>query len=241
MAAHLEGKGASVLDFTGFAQKFGPVLSFVRLGPTPDAINQVRIDPGSADAVIACDVVVSSSPKASACYRRGTRVVLNLAEMPTGDVVRHRDADLAVERAEGRDRRRRRRARTSPPSTPTALAENAARRQRLRQHDDARLRLAARPGPGLLRGALRARSSSTASRAKGTTPPSPAAALLAAKPEALVPASAPRRRRAETLDTLIDRRAAFLADYQDAAYADRYRRRLAASPRRAAGRPRPRP
>ena len=31
MAAHLEGKGASVLDFTGFAQKFGPVLSFIRL------------------------------------------------------------------------------------------------------------------------------------------------------------------------------------------------------------------
>ena len=96
MAAHLEGKGASVLDFTGFAQKFGPVLSFIRLGPTPEAINQVRIDPGSADAVIGCDIVVSSSPKASACYRRGTRVVLNLAEMPTGDVVRRRDADLAV-------------------------------------------------------------------------------------------------------------------------------------------------
>ena len=31
MAAHLEGKGASVLDFTGFAQKFGTVLSFIRL------------------------------------------------------------------------------------------------------------------------------------------------------------------------------------------------------------------
>ena len=30
MAAHLEGKGASVLDFIGFAQKFGPVLSFIR-------------------------------------------------------------------------------------------------------------------------------------------------------------------------------------------------------------------
>ncbi|MFX5956625.1 2-oxoacid:acceptor oxidoreductase family protein, partial [Acinetobacter baumannii] len=34
MAAHLEGKGASVLDFTGFAQKFGPVLSFIRLAET---------------------------------------------------------------------------------------------------------------------------------------------------------------------------------------------------------------
>ena len=35
MAAHLEGKGASVLDFTGFAQKFGPVLSFIRLVGKP--------------------------------------------------------------------------------------------------------------------------------------------------------------------------------------------------------------
>ncbi len=35
MAAHLEGKGASVLDFMGFAQKFGPVLSYIRLADEP--------------------------------------------------------------------------------------------------------------------------------------------------------------------------------------------------------------
>lgn len=95
MAAHLEGKAVSVLDFTGFAQKFGPVLSFLRLATSEDDLNQVRIEPGSADAVIACDLVVSSSPKASATYRCGeTRMMLNSAEMPTGDVTRHRDADL---------------------------------------------------------------------------------------------------------------------------------------------------
>ena len=66
MAAHLEHKGASVLDFTGFAQKFGPVLSFVRLAAGPEQLNQLRIEPGSADALIGCDAVVSSSPKASA-------------------------------------------------------------------------------------------------------------------------------------------------------------------------------
>ncbi|CAN7668455.1 indolepyruvate ferredoxin oxidoreductase family protein [Bosea sp. LjRoot9] len=98
MAAHLEGKGSSVLDFTGFAQKFGPVLSFIRLAGTPSAINQVRIDNGAADALIGCDIVVSSSPKASATYRRGMRAVVNLAEMPTGDIVRIRDADLASRR-----------------------------------------------------------------------------------------------------------------------------------------------
>ena len=96
MAAHLEGKGASVLDFTGFAQKFGTVLGYVRLAEAPSQINQLRIETGSADAVIGCDVVVASAPKASALYRRGTRVVLNTAEMPTGDLVLNRDADLRV-------------------------------------------------------------------------------------------------------------------------------------------------
>ncbi len=97
MAAHLEGKGASVLDFTGFAQKFGSVLSYVRLGPSPDVVNQVRIDEGCADAVIGCDIVVSSSPKASSCYKKGTKLALNTAQMPTGDLVQKRDADLRVE------------------------------------------------------------------------------------------------------------------------------------------------
>jgi indolepyruvate ferredoxin oxidoreductase len=97
MAAHLEGKGASILDFTGFAQKFGAVLSFVRIGRDPDALNQVRIDTGMADAVIGCDVVVSSSPKASGTYQPGTSVALNLASMPTGDLVLRRDADLKID------------------------------------------------------------------------------------------------------------------------------------------------
>jgi indolepyruvate ferredoxin oxidoreductase len=98
MAAHLEGRGSSVLDFTGFAQKFGPVLSFIRLAGSPDAINQVRIDNAAADALIGCDIVVSSSPKASATYRAGMKAVINLAEMPTGDIVRIRDADLQSRR-----------------------------------------------------------------------------------------------------------------------------------------------
>ncbi|WP_425493307.1 indolepyruvate ferredoxin oxidoreductase family protein [Hoeflea prorocentri] len=98
MAAHLEEKGASVLDFTGFAQKFGPVLSFIRLAAAPGDINQVRIDDHSADALIGGDIVVSTSPKASGTYRNGMRALLNLAESPTGDIVRHRDASLAVDR-----------------------------------------------------------------------------------------------------------------------------------------------
>ncbi|WP_425100190.1 indolepyruvate ferredoxin oxidoreductase family protein [Tropicibacter sp. S64] len=95
MAANLEGKAASVLDFMGFAQKFGPVISYIRMGE--GGVNQVRVEPGSADALIGCDVVVSSSPKASQTVHKGTRAVMNTAVMPTGDLVRNRDADLRVE------------------------------------------------------------------------------------------------------------------------------------------------
>jgi indolepyruvate ferredoxin oxidoreductase len=102
MAAHLESKGASVLDFTGFAQKFGPVLSYIRLAESPGQLNQVRIDAERADALIGCDLVVSSSPKASSTYRAGhTRAVLNTAQMSTADFVKYRDANLkADERVE---------------------------------------------------------------------------------------------------------------------------------------------
>src|SRR6185437_10003040 len=95
MAAHLDCRGVSVLDFTGFAQKFGPVLSYLRLAAKPQQLHQVRIDQGAADALIGCDLVVSSSAKASSTYRKGMRAVVNKAEMPTGDMVRFRDADLA--------------------------------------------------------------------------------------------------------------------------------------------------
>ncbi len=37
MAAHLEGKGVSVLDMTGLAQKNGAVVSHVRIADTPEA------------------------------------------------------------------------------------------------------------------------------------------------------------------------------------------------------------
>ena len=98
MAAHLEGKGSSVLDFMGFAQKFGPVLSYIRIAPQPAHIHQVRIEAARADALIGCDLVVSSSPKASVTYSKGhTQAVVNTAEVLTGDFVRHRDASLRAD------------------------------------------------------------------------------------------------------------------------------------------------
>ncbi|MCC2102229.1 MAG: 2-oxoacid:acceptor oxidoreductase family protein, partial [Hyphomicrobiales bacterium] len=49
MAAHVEGKGCTTLDFTGLSQKNGAVMSHVRLAPQPEDLAAVRIAPGGAD------------------------------------------------------------------------------------------------------------------------------------------------------------------------------------------------
>ncbi|MEW6706193.1 MAG: indolepyruvate ferredoxin oxidoreductase family protein [Pseudomonadota bacterium] len=95
MAAHLEGKQASVLDFMGFAQKGGAVLSFVRLAAKPEHLNQARIDVQQADAVLACDMVVGGSAEALQTIRHGhTRIVANTHRIPTAAFVRDADAGL---------------------------------------------------------------------------------------------------------------------------------------------------
>jgi indolepyruvate ferredoxin oxidoreductase len=98
MAAHLEGQQASVLDFMGFAQKGGSVLSFVRIAATAQLLNQVRIDTQQADALLACDSVVAASAEALQTIRHGrTRVLVNVHETPVADSVRHPDVDLQTE------------------------------------------------------------------------------------------------------------------------------------------------
>jgi indolepyruvate ferredoxin oxidoreductase len=95
MAAHLEHKQSSVLDFMGFAQKGGAVLSFVRLALTPDQLNQVRIDTQQADILLACDMVVGASTDALGTVKHGrTVVVANTHEIATAAFVRDPDASL---------------------------------------------------------------------------------------------------------------------------------------------------
>ncbi len=98
MAAHLEGKGASGLDFTGFAQKGGTVLSYIRIGPSPQALQQVRIDSGRADTLIACDLVVGTDPRAlEVLSRNWTQALVNTFETPTGDFMRNRDLQMQTQ------------------------------------------------------------------------------------------------------------------------------------------------
>ena len=224
MAAHLEGKGSSVLDFTGFAQKFGTVLSYLRLGASPDAVHQVRIDIGSADAVIGCDMVVSSSPKASVHYRSGSKVVLNRAEMPTGDLVLSRDASLRIDAREaavraavgsvnvsGLDANQAAEALLGDAVYANVIMLGYAWQMGLVPVSETALKQAIQ-----LNGVKIAENNRAFDLGR----------VLAAAPDRVAVAD-PKPTEAQTPADLIEARAVFLVDYQNAAYADRYRRALA--------------
>ncbi|HML11415.1 MAG TPA: indolepyruvate ferredoxin oxidoreductase family protein [Stellaceae bacterium] len=92
MAAHLEGKGVTVLDMTGLAQKGGAVLSHVRVAESPEAIHAVRIANGGARLLLGCDLVVSASGESLSKLRPGeTHAIVNSHQIITGDFTRNPD------------------------------------------------------------------------------------------------------------------------------------------------------
>ncbi len=98
MAAHLEGKGCTVLDFTGLAQKNGAVMSHVRLAPRPEDLHAVRIAAGGANLVLGCDMVVAASPAALSRIEQGvTKAVINGYVQPVAAFVMNGDMDLGAE------------------------------------------------------------------------------------------------------------------------------------------------
>ncbi len=97
MAAHLEGKGCTTLDFTGLSQKNGAVMSHVRLAPRPGDLAAVRIAPGGADLLLGCDMIVSAQSNALSRLERGvTRAVVNGDLQPTAGFVINPDLDFAT-------------------------------------------------------------------------------------------------------------------------------------------------
>jgi indolepyruvate ferredoxin oxidoreductase len=101
MAAHLEGKGATVLDMSGLAQKFGPVMSHVRIARSPAELYSVRVGVGAADLVLGCDLVVTTGTEAlSKMNDRTTKVVANATVSPTAEFVKNPDWQLPGSRLE---------------------------------------------------------------------------------------------------------------------------------------------
>jgi indolepyruvate ferredoxin oxidoreductase len=90
MAGHLEGKGVSVLDMSGLAQKGGPVMSHVKIARAPEELHAARIGTGSANLVIGCDLVVTASADAlGTMSAEKTHAVVNATTAPTAEFVKN--------------------------------------------------------------------------------------------------------------------------------------------------------
>ncbi|WP_371324541.1 indolepyruvate ferredoxin oxidoreductase family protein [Dechloromonas sp. ZY10] len=89
MAAHLEGKNVSTLDMAGLAQKGGAVWSHIRIAADGSPIHAARIAAGEADALLGCDLVVSAGDETLAKLQAGvSRAIVNTAEGMTSEFVR---------------------------------------------------------------------------------------------------------------------------------------------------------
>jgi indolepyruvate ferredoxin oxidoreductase len=226
MAAHLEGKGCSVLDMTGLAQKNGAVVSHVRIADTPEQIHATRIAAGEAKLVLACDILTGVGYEQLAKMQKGvTRAVVNTAlvmpagftrnpdlAFPRGSMEREIEDAVAPGDAEFLDATR-----LATGLMGDSIATNlfmvgfAYQRGLLPVSEQALMRAIELNGT-----AIESNKQSFVWGRRAAVDPAhvTAAAIPSAKPES--------QRLSESLDEIISRRAEFLTAYQDAAYATRY-------------------
>jgi indolepyruvate ferredoxin oxidoreductase len=227
MAAHLEGKQASVIDMTGLAQKNGAVWSHLRIGAGGDGVPGARIGLAEADLLLGCDLVTAAE-KDSVLTLDATRsrVVINSYVQPTAAFQLHPDLriDTAAELrpihasvAEGRVH--------SIDATTVALrllgntiGANFFLVGYALQMGGLPLALESVEGAIELNGQAVEfnRRALALGRLAAHDPEAIGRELAKLAPVPVIPP-------AQTPDAIVERRAAFLTDYQDAAYAARYR------------------
>jgi indolepyruvate ferredoxin oxidoreductase len=225
MAAHMEGRGVSVLDMTGMSQKNGAVTSHVRLAPRPQDLRAQRIATGEADLVLGCDLLTAAGADAIAKTRPGrTRAIVNAHEQPPGAFAR--DADWQFPTRQLRDLLRDAAGGAVEFVDATRLATGL-----LGDAIGANLFML---GLAFQRGAvpIRLESIVKAIELNGVAVRTNLAAFAWGRHAALDPASVERLavpaqpvqlHRPQPLRALVEDRAQFLTAFQDAAYADRYR------------------
>ena len=227
MAAHLEGKGVSVLDMTGLAQKNGAVVSHVRIADAPEQLHATRIAAGEAKLVLACDILTGVGNEALAKMQKGvTRALVNTAlvmpaqftrdpdlRFPTGSMEQEIKDAVGPGEAEFLDATKLATGLMGDSIATNLFMVGYAFQRGLLPVSEASILKAIE-----LNGA--AIESNTQSFKWGRLAAVDGARVAAA---ALPPAAKPDSQRlSETLDEVIARRVAFLTDYQDTAYAKRY-------------------
>jgi indolepyruvate ferredoxin oxidoreductase len=226
MAAHLEGKGVSVLDMTGLAQKNGAVVSHVRIADRPEQLHATRIAAGEAKLVLACDILTGIGNEALAKMQKGvTKALVNTSLVMPAQFTREPDLVFPLGSMEQEIR--------------DAIAPG-----------DAEFLDATKLATGLMGDSIATNLFMVGyAYQRGLLPVGEAAILravelngaavesnkqsfywgrlAAVEPERVAEAAIPAaqsesQRLSASLDEVIERRRAFLTDYQDEAYAKRY-------------------
>ncbi|MEM8652186.1 MAG: indolepyruvate ferredoxin oxidoreductase family protein [Pseudomonadota bacterium] len=95
MAAHIEDKAAIILDMAGLAQKGGAVLSHVRLASSPELVTAPQIVTGETNLLLAADTVVASAQGSVALFSpENTNAVINTHLNPVSNFIFDRDYDF---------------------------------------------------------------------------------------------------------------------------------------------------
>jgi indolepyruvate ferredoxin oxidoreductase len=227
MAAHMEGKGIVTQDSAGLAQKGGATWSHVLIADDQDAIRTTRVSMAAADLIIGCDPIVTGGKETVLRMRPGrTRVALNAHSTPTAAFVKNAawenpsDA-CAVEIGKA----------VGPENMGSFNAEGLAARVMGDSIYTNPLMLGYAWQKGwiplaresLLRAielnAVAVDNNKAAFQwgRRAAHDPASVAALLAPSAQVI------EFKKRETVESIVKRRVAFLTDYQDAAYAERYR------------------
>jgi indolepyruvate ferredoxin oxidoreductase len=232
MAAHLEGKGCGMIDMAGLAQKGGAVFTHVRIARAPEDIHAIRVSAGKADLVLGCDLVVSGSRKVLAAVREGqTTFVANTAEVMPGDFTRVADFSLPTERLKRAIRKAAGDERAhffDATRAASVLFGNSIGANMFMlgfSHQLGALPLSAEAVERAIELNGEAVAMNVAAFRWGRRAAhDPEFVRKLAAGSGAAETAAP----AQSLDEVISRRAAFLTDYQNAAYAKRYLDRVAA-------------
>ncbi|MGA2045404.1 MAG: indolepyruvate ferredoxin oxidoreductase family protein [Roseiarcus sp.] len=230
MAAHLEGRGCGMIDMAGLAQKGGAVFSHVKLARSPQDIHAIRVAAGDADLILGCDLVVSGAKKALAAVRGAeTGFIVNSAEVYPGDFTRNADYSLPAERlkrailsASGGAAKF-----VDATAAANALVGNAIGANMFMlgyAYQQGHLPISA----AAIRHAIELNGEAVAMNIAAfdwgrAASADPAAIEAILRREGRAPEAAE-----QAPEALVARRAAFLTSYQNAAWAERYRRLVAA-------------
>jgi indolepyruvate ferredoxin oxidoreductase len=225
MAGHIDGKGIVTQDAAGLAQKGGATWSHVLIANRQDDIRTTRVSMAAADLIIGCDPIVTASKETALRMREGrTRVALNSHGSPTAAFVKNGNWENPAEECLAEITQ------TVGVDLVGAFDADAMANQLMGDTiyvNPMILGYAWQKGwlPLTRESILRAMALNDVQVQNNQTAfewGRHAAHDAAAVQRILAPSQVIEFKKRESIDTVIERRVAFLTDYQNAAYAQNY-------------------